>query len=132
LLYPNQTPRWVASIQVFVFRTKRSAQSLDKNSSTSKNYRASTAAILISVVPDHENIWRFYRFPVTFASASAARRFAVRFFAAASDAFFARADRSSAVIVERLRLPPFDPIAAIACLSSAGVNLDAIASNCIT
>ena len=37
--------------------------------------------------------------------ASRARRWAVRLRAAASDAFFARADRSAAVIVSKLRLP---------------------------
>src|ERR1043166_8693732 len=42
--------------------------------------------------------------------ASAARRFSVRFFAAASDAILARAERSSGVMVSRLRLPPFEPI----------------------
>ena len=40
---------------------------------------------------------------------SRAIRSAVRFFAAASDAFFARAERSSAVMVSRLRLPPILP-----------------------
>ena len=40
---------------------------------------------------------------------SAANRFSVRFFAAASDAIFARAERSSDVIVSRLRLPPILP-----------------------
>jgi hypothetical protein len=38
--------------------------------------------------------------------ASLARRSAVRFFAAAIDAVFARAERSSGVIVSRLRFPP--------------------------
>lgn len=46
---------------------------------------------------------------------SLANRSAVRFFAAALDAFFARADRSSAVMVSRLRFPPFAPIAPITC-----------------
>src|SRR4029077_11814938 len=45
---------------------------------------------------------------------SLARRWAVRFRAAARDAFFARAERSWAVIVSRLRLPPIEPIPAIA------------------
>jgi hypothetical protein len=36
----------------------------------------------------------------------AASRFWVRFFAAASEAFLARAERSSGVMVSRLRLPP--------------------------
>lgn len=40
---------------------------------------------------------------------NAASRFWVRFFAAASEAFFARAERSSAVMVSRLRLPPILP-----------------------
>jgi hypothetical protein len=40
---------------------------------------------------------------------SAASRFSVRFFAAASEAFFALAERSSGVIVSRLRLPPILP-----------------------
>src|SRR5260370_12695883 len=40
---------------------------------------------------------------------SRAKRSAVRFFAAARDAFLARAERSSAVIVSRLRLPPILP-----------------------
>jgi hypothetical protein len=43
------------------------------------------------------------------ASRSAASRFAVRFFAAARDAFFARAVRSSEVMVSRLRFPPILP-----------------------
>jgi hypothetical protein len=50
-----------------------------------------------------------------------ARRFSVRFFAAASDAFFARAERSSGVMVSRLRLPPREPMAAIARRIIAGV-----------
>src|ERR1700722_7367047 len=54
---------------------------------------------------------------------SLARRSAVRFFAAAVAAFFARADRSSAVIVSRLRLPPLEPIAAIACRMRSRDNL---------
>ena len=41
-----------------------------------------------------------------FAARSLARRAAVRFWAAAADAFFARADRSSGVMVSRLLLPP--------------------------
>jgi hypothetical protein len=40
---------------------------------------------------------------------SLANRAAVRFFAAAMAAFFARADRSSGVMVSRLRLPPILP-----------------------
>jgi hypothetical protein len=40
---------------------------------------------------------------------SRARRAAVRLRAAASDAFLARAERSSGVIVSRLRLPPILP-----------------------
>ena len=43
------------------------------------------------------------------AEASLARRSAVRFAAATMDAFLARSDRSSAVIVSRLRLPPILP-----------------------
>src|SRR5215831_10904954 len=42
-------------------------------------------------------------------AASRARRSAVRFAAAAVDAFLARAERSSGVIVSRLRLPPILP-----------------------
>src|SRR5271156_2105841 len=42
-----------------------------------------------------------------------ARRFAVRCSAAAMDAFLARAELSSGVMVSRLRLPPREPIAAI-------------------
>jgi hypothetical protein len=38
---------------------------------------------------------------------------AIRFFAAASDAFLARAELSSAVIVSRLRFPPFAPISRV-------------------
>lgn len=41
-------------------------------------------------------------------------RFLARFLAAARDAFFARATRSARVMVSRLRLPPFEPICAIA------------------
>jgi hypothetical protein len=40
---------------------------------------------------------------------SAAIRFSVRFFAAASDAILARAERSSADIVTRLLFPPIFP-----------------------
>jgi len=43
------------------------------------------------------------------ACRSRSNRSAVRFFAAARDAFFARAERSSAVIVSRLFLPPILP-----------------------
>src|SRR5437899_2676789 len=42
---------------------------------------------------------------------SAARRFAVRFFAAARDAFSARADRSSAVMFFAAFFPPWLPYA---------------------
>lgn len=42
-----------------------------------------------------------------------ASRSAVRFFAAASDAFLARALRWAGVMVSKLRLPPRDPISAI-------------------
>ena len=64
----------------------------------------------------------------TFRSlASLARRAAVRVLAAASEAFLARAERSSGVIVSKLRLPPFAPIWAIACLSSALDNRFAMA-----
>ncbi len=42
-------------------------------------------------------------------SRTRAGRAAVRFRAAASDAFFARAERSSGVMVSRLRLPPIFP-----------------------
>jgi hypothetical protein len=49
-----------------------------------------------------------------FAARSLSSLWAVRFFAAAMAAFFARADRSSGVTVSRLRLqptlPPFAPI----------------------
>jgi hypothetical protein len=48
----------------------------------------------------------FYRLRVFF---SRANRSAVRFFAAAVAAFFALADRSSGVMVSRLRLPPILP-----------------------
>jgi hypothetical protein len=61
-----------------------------------------------------------------FRARSAAKRFSVRFAAAASDAFLARAVRSSGVIVFRLRLPPFDPIAAITCLTRSLVTFFAI------
>ncbi len=67
----------------------------------------------------------YFRFPIAFFGnvvwASPASRFSVRFAAAASDAFLARADRSSGVMVTRLRFPPFDPIAAIASRIMAGV-----------
>jgi hypothetical protein len=53
--------------------------------------------------------FRFAAFFAGLASASAAKRCSVRFFAAASDAFLALADRSSAVMVSRLRLPPILP-----------------------
>jgi hypothetical protein len=42
---------------------------------------------------------------------------AVRFLAAARDAFLARAERSSDVIVTRLRLPPLEPSWAITWLT---------------
>jgi hypothetical protein len=48
----------------------------------------------------------FYRVPFFF---SRANRSAVRFFAAAVAAFFALADRSSGVMVSKLRLPPILP-----------------------
>ena len=44
-----------------------------------------------------------------FAARSRSSRSAVRFAAAASDAFLARADRCSGVMVSRLRLPPILP-----------------------
>ncbi len=50
---------------------------------------------------------------------SRASRSAVRFFAAAVAAFLARADRSSGVIVSRLRLPPiFPPLRPISRITS--------------
>ncbi len=55
---------------------------------------------------------RFLRFAAFLSGLrpSAARRFAVRFYASARNAFLARADLSSDVIVSRLRLPPnLDP-----------------------
>jgi len=58
-----------------------------------------------------------------FAFFSRSRRSAVRFLAAAVAAIFARAERSSGVIVSRLRLPPLEPIAAIACRRRARVSL---------
>ena len=53
---------------------------------------------------------------------SRSSRSAVRFFAAASDAFLARAERSAAVMLLAAVFPPFDPIAAIACRSSVRVS----------
>ena len=67
----------------------------------------------------HADYFRFEPFAVR----SRSNRSAVRFFAAASAAFLARAVRCSGVIVSRLRLPPFEPIAAIACRSSSRDNL---------
>jgi hypothetical protein len=74
--------------------------------------------------PDQERVHRaggypldysdFFRTDDFFARLASANRFAVRFFAAAIDAFLARAERSSGVIVSRLRFPPFAPICAIA------------------
>src|SRR5580700_4631048 len=64
----------------------------------------------------HANYFRF-------ALRSLAKRSAVLFFAAAIAAFLALAERSSGVMVSRLRLPPFEPIAAIACRSSSRDNL---------
>jgi hypothetical protein len=58
-----------------------------------------------------------------FAFRSRASRSAVRFFAAASDAFLARAERSVAVMFLAAVLPPFAPIAAIACRSTSRVSL---------
>ena len=49
------------------------------------------------------------RFLGTLDFSSLARRAAVRFSAAAMDAFVARAERSSAVMVSRLRFPPILP-----------------------
>ena len=60
---------------------------------------------------------------LTFLSRS--RRSAVRFFAAAVAAIFARAERSSGVMVSRLRLPPLEPIAAIACRIRSRVSFAA-------
>jgi hypothetical protein len=63
---------------------------------------------------------------------SRASRAAVRFFAATSDAFFARADRSFAVMVSRLRLPPilppFRPISLMISRNNALVFLSTIPS----
>ncbi len=67
--------------------------------------------------------------PFCFFPASPARRSAVRFFAAAADAFFARAERSAGVMVTRLRFPPFEPIAAIAFRIIAALNSFAIVLN---
>lgn len=47
---------------------------------------------------------------------------AIRFLAAASDAFLARALRWAAVMFFAAALPPFDPIAAIACRSITRVS----------
>jgi len=62
---------------------------------------------------------------VRLAARSLARRAAVRFFAAASEAFLARADRSSGVIVSSERLPPIFPpllpISRMICLKIARV-----------
>jgi hypothetical protein len=62
-----------------------------------------------------------FAFLADLVARSAARRLAVRFCAAAVDAFLAREVRSSAVMVSRLRLPPLEPIAAIACRIISGV-----------
>jgi hypothetical protein len=51
----------------------------------------------------------FYFFRGGLVRVVAAGRSAFRFFAAASEAFLARAERSSGVIVSRLRLPPILP-----------------------
>ena len=54
---------------------------------------------------------------------SLARRAAVRTLAAAADAILARFDRSSGVIVWRLRFPPLAPISAITRRTSSLDNL---------
>src|ERR1035441_7384115 len=59
------------------------------------------------------------------ARSSRSSRAAVRFFAAASDAFFARADRSSGVMFFAAALPPLRPkvraISVIAARTSGGI-----------
>ena len=52
----------------------------------------------------------------------------MRFLAAARDATFARAERSSALMVLRLRFPPFDPIARIALRIISRVSFAILAS----
>ena len=61
-----------------------------------------------SNAPEKSQLFFFESF-AGLALASLARRLSVRFLAAASDAFFALAERSSGVIVCRLRLPPILP-----------------------
>jgi hypothetical protein len=82
---------------------------------TNGTYKKGTDVWEITMIR-YSDVWEGAQcFGIVFLLRSRVSRASVRFFAAASDAFFARAERSSGVMVSRLRLPPREPMSAITC-----------------